>query len=199
MIDSLKGILVKKDPAFVVVDVNGVRFSVRITLPAYQNLPDAGTEMEIQTYLNFRQDGLDLFGFSGEEERNVFLLLTTVSGIGPKSAVNILSGTTPAEFRKRIITGDVDSLTVIPGIGPKTAQRIIVELKEKFTDVGYDDSLPIVSSENAEMVKDIITGLTALGYKRGQINQALRKLEEKEGLDGSLETLIKKALTQMVS
>ena len=199
MIDSLKGILVKKDPDFVVVDVNGVRFSVRITLPAYQSLPKAGQEMEIQTYLNFRQDGLDLFGFSGEGERNVFLLLTTVSGIGPKSAVNILSGTTPAEFRKRIIAGDVDSLTVIPGIGTKTAQRIIVELKEKFTEVGDEGSLPIVSSENAEMVKDVITGLTALGYKRGQINQALLKLEEKDGLDGNLEELIKKALAQIVS
>lgn len=199
MIDSLKGVLVKKDPAFAVVDVSGVRFSVRITLSAYNGLPNAGKEMEIATYLNFRQDGLDLYGFSGEEERNVFLLLTTVSGIGPKSAVNILSGTNPAEFRKRIIDGDVKALTVIPGIGAKTAQRIIVELKEKFTDVGEDDSLPALSEENQELVKDVVTGLTALGYKRGQINQALRKLEEADALDGSLEDIIKKALAEIVS
>ena len=199
MIDSLKGILIKKDPTFAVVDVNGVRFSVQITLSSYQSLPNVGQEMEIQTYLNFRQDGLDLFGFSGEEERNVFLLLTSVSGIGPKSAVKILSGTQPSEFRKRIVSGDAEALTVIPGIGAKTAQRIIVELKDKFSDIADSEYPPIVSSENAETVKDVITGLTALGYKRGQINQALRKLEEKDELNGSLEGLIKKALAHVIS
>lgn len=171
--------------------------NVRLTLTAFQGLPGEGKAVELKTYFNVRDDGMDLFGFSGEDERNLFLLLNMVSGIGPKSAVNILSGTNPGQFRNRIIAGDVKSLTVIPGIGQKTAKRIIVELKEKFTE-DDDDSLPIMDAENMDLVNDAVNGLMGLGYKRGQVNRALRKLEEQGDLSGNLEEILKKALANMV-
>lgn len=189
--------MVQKTPASAIVDVGGIRLNVRLTLTAFQGLPGEGKEFELMTYFHVRDDGMDLFGFSGEEERNLFLLLKTISGIGPKSAVNILSGTNPRDFRNRIIAGDVKSLTIIPGIGLKTAKRIIVELKEKFIE-GDDDSLGIMEAENMDLVNDVVTGLMSLGYKRSQVNQALRKLEKAGDLSGNLEEILKKALAYIV-
>ena len=134
MIDSIKGLLFFKDPSMVVVDLHGMRLKLTITVATYNRLPNKGKEVDLLTYLNVREDLLELFGFANEEERNMFLMLNTITGIGPRSAMNILSGSNPADFKKNIIAGDVKSLTVIPGIGPKTAKRIIVELKEKFVD-----------------------------------------------------------------
>ena len=147
--------------------------------------------------MHVREDILDLYGFYSEEERDIFIKLINVSGIGPRSAITILSGATPKDFKNRIISEDVKSLTVIPGIGPKTAKRIILELKEKFIGEDVDISNLLGAEQTNDEIKDVVQALLSLGYKRGQINEALKKLKENDTLEGSLEEIIKKALTNM--
>ena len=132
LIDSISGKLFAKNPTEAIVDIGGIRFRIHISVSAYDSLPGQGEPVELLTHLHVKEDILDLYGFKDHAERSLFMNLNTISGIGPRSAMNILSGTNPDEFKSRIIAGDVKSLTVIPGIGAKTAKRIIVELKEKF-------------------------------------------------------------------
>lgn len=196
MIDSIKGTLFHKDPSHVVLDMNGIRLKLSITVATYNGLPEKGNDAELLTYLNVREDLLELYGFGNAEERNMFTMLNTISGIGPRSAMNILSGSNPIEFKKNIIAGDVKSLTIIPGIGTKTAKRIIVELKEKYVDED-DDNLDFMTSADDGVARDAVIALISLGYKRGQVNQAIRSLEAEGELDGSIETIIKKALSKL--
>ena len=197
MIDSIFGKLFIKEPTFTVVDMNGARLKISITIATYEKLPSAGTSVELMTYLHVREDILDLYGFSDDTERDVFLKLIGVSGIGPRSAISILSGATPKDFKQRIIAEDVKSLTIIPGIGPKTAKRIILELKEKFVGEDVDISNLIGTDQTSDEIKDVVQALLSLGYKRGQINESLKKLKKTDELDGSLEHIIKKALSKM--
>jgi len=197
MIDSIFGKLFIKEPTFTVVDMNGARLKISITIATYEKLPSVGTSVELMTYLHVREDILDLYGFYDDIERDVFLKLIGVSGIGPRSAITILSGATPKDFKQRIIAEDVKSLTVIPGIGPKTAKRIILELKEKFVGEDVDISNLMGVEKPSDEIKDVVHALLSLGYKRGQINEALKKLKEADELSGSLEEIIKKALSKM--
>ena len=197
MIDSIFGKLNKKEPTFAVVDMYGLRLKINITISTFEKLSSIGTSVELMTYLHVREDILDLYGFADDTERDVFLKLIGVSGIGPRSAITILSGATPKDFKKRIISEDVKSLTVIPGIGQKTAKRIILELKEKFVDEDVDISNLVGIEQTSDEIKDVVQALSSLGYKRGQINESLKKLKEADELDGSLEKIIKKALTKM--
>ncbi|MDP6684366.1 MAG: Holliday junction branch migration protein RuvA [Candidatus Marinimicrobia bacterium] len=198
MIDSLSGILVKKDPSAVIIDIGGVRLKVFITVGSYERLPSKGEQVELLTYLHVREDILNLYGFSGEEQRELFGLLNSVNGIGPRSALGILSGARTEDLKKRIISGDVKSLTVLPGIGPKIAKRIIVELKEKFVSTETDE-LPGsagISPETAQF-KDALQALQSLGFHRTQAYRALKSLEKSGELNGKLEDIIKNALGQM--
>ena len=196
MIDSIKGKLFYKYPTYVVLDMNGIRLKLSITVATYNELPEKGQDAELLTYLNVREDLLELYGFIDNEQRNMFMMLNTISGIGPRSAMNILSGSNPKEFKKNIIAGDVKSLTVIPGIGPKTAKRIIVELKEKYVDQD-DDNLDFMFVAEDGRASDAIIALMSLGYKRRQVNQAIRQLEKAGELEGSIEEIIKKALVKI--
>ena len=195
MIDSIKGILVKKKPTSVIIDIGGIRLGVPITLATFEKIPDPNQAVELLTYLHVREDIMELYGFYDDHERDVFMQLNSISGIGPRSAMNILSGTNPIEFKKKIIDSDVASLTSIPGIGTKTAKRIIVELKDKFTDqdTGSDLDFLLVSGDN-DKIDDVTKVLISLGYKRSAINQVIKKLVTKDGLDDNIEDIIKRAL-----
>ena len=195
MIDSIKGILVKKNPTSVIIDIGGIRLGVPITLATFEKIPDPNQAVELLTYLHVREDIMELYGFYDDHERDVFMQLNSISGIGPRSAMNILSGTNPIEFKKKIIDSDVASLTSIPGIGTKTAKRIIVELKDKFTDqdTGSDLDFLLVSSDK-DKIDDVTKVLISLGYKRSAINQVIKKLVSKDGLDENIEDIIKSAL-----
>jgi len=198
MIDSISGKILKKSPTLTVVDINGVRLKIHISLSTFERLPAVGSLTQILTYLHVREDILDLYGFSHEEQRDVFMLLIGISGIGPRSAMGILSGATIDEFKKRIIAGDVKSLTVIPGIGTKTAKRIIIELKEKFVTDKDEDISSLIGGDNVpDEMNDAVDALVALGYKRAHALGAMKKLEQQGELTGSIETLIKKALSKM--
>ena len=195
MIDSIKGILVKKNPTSVIIDIGGIRLGVPITLATFEKIPDSNQTVELLTYLHVREDIMELYGFYDDHERDVFMQLNSISGIGPRSAMNILSGTNPIEFKKKIIDSDVASLTSIPGIGTKTAKRIIVELKDKFTDqdTGSDLDFLLVSGDK-DKIDDVTKVLISLGYKRSAINQVIKKLVSKDGLDENIEDIIKGAL-----
>jgi len=195
LIDSIKGTLVKKHPTSVIIDVGGIRFVVSITLATFEKILDPNQAVELLTYLHVREDIMELYGFYDNHERNLFMQLNSISGIGPRSAINILSGTNPIEFKKKIIDSDVASLTSIPGIGTKTAKRIIVELKDKFTDqeTGGDLDFLLVSSDK-DKINDVTKVLISLGYKRSAINQVIKKLVSTDGLDKNIEDIIKGAL-----
>ena len=123
-----------------------------------------------------------------------------ISGIGPRSAMNILSGTNPEKFKNQIVAGDVKSLTVIPGIGAKTAKRIIVELKEKFeADKNVKDDLGFIDdTSDSDLIKNVRNALQSLGYKSSQINNTMKELDQLGELSGSIEEVIKKALSKMI-
>lgn len=195
MIDSIKGTLVKKNPTSVIIDIGGIRLGIPITLATFEKIPDPNHAVELLTYLHVREDIMELYGFYDDHERDVFMQLNSISGIGPRSAMNILSGTNPIEFKKKIIDSDVASLTSIPGIGTKTAKRIIVELKDKFTDQGTGGDLDfLLESSDKDKIDDVTKVLISLGYKLSAINQVIKKLVSKDGLDENIEDIIKGAL-----
>jgi len=195
LIDSIKGTLVKKNPTSVIIDIGGIRLGIPITLATFEKIPDPNHAVELLTYLHVREDIMELYGFYDDHERDVFMQLNSISGIGPRSAMNILSGTNPIEFKKKIIDSDVASLTSIPGIGTKTAKRIIVELKDKFTDQDTGSDLDfLLESSDKDKIDDVTKVLISLGYKPSAINQVIKKLIAKDGLDENIEDIIKEAL-----
>ena len=195
MIDSIKGTLVKKNPTSVIIDIGGIRLGIPITLATFEKIPDPNHAVELLTYLHVREDIMELYGFYDDHERDVFMQLNSISGIGPRSAMNILSGTNPIEFKKKIIDSDVASLTSIPGIGTKTAKRIIVELKDKFTDQDTGSDLDfLLESSDKDKMDDVTKVLISLGYKPSAINQVIKKLVAKDGFDENIEDIIKEAL-----
>ena len=200
LIDSISGIVFKKQPTRLVVDIGGIRFQVNISISCYESLPDEGKQIEILTFLHVKDDILDLYGFKDLSERSLFKYLNMISGIGPRSAMNILSGTNPEEFKNQIVAGDVKSLTVIPGIGAKTAKRIIVELKEKFeADKNVKDDLGFIDdTSDSDLIKNVRNALQSLGYKSSQINNTMKELDQLGELSGSIEEVIKKALSKMI-
>jgi Holliday junction DNA helicase RuvA len=132
MFACISGKLVQKEPTAVVIDANGIGYLINIPLSTYSALPAPGQNAKLLIYHHVREDIQALYGFSTKEEKDLFLLLINISGIGPKMAVTILSGANPDQFRKRIQDGDIKALTLIPGIGLKTAKRIVVELVKNW-------------------------------------------------------------------
>ena len=199
LINSINGVLFSKSPSEAIIDIGGIRFKLHITLATYEVLPKKGDSVDILTHLHVKEDILNLYGFKDADEQELFFNLNLISGIGPRSAMNILSGTNPMEFKSRIIDGDVKSLTVIPGIGAKTAKRIIVELKEKFeTDVIDKNDLGLVDNGDNKIIKDAANALQSLGYKSNQVNKILKDLELSGELSGGLEEIIRKALAKII-
>ena len=196
MIHSLRGKVKSKSTTEVVVDVSGVALYVVLSVPTADHLPKVGEEVEIRTYLNIREDAMELYGFEDEEELTLFKMLIGISKIGPKVAMGILSGTNPGEFKKRIVAGDVASLTALPGIGPKTAKRIIVELKDKFVVTG-DDDVMMLDGEVPDQFADALATLTALGFHRSDGFRVLSNMQRKDQLSGNVEEIVKIALTKL--
>ncbi|MBF89638.1 MAG: Holliday junction branch migration protein RuvA [Candidatus Marinimicrobia bacterium] len=196
MINSIQGTVKSKSTTNVVIDIGGISLDVIISIPTGNLLPDVGNRLELRTYLNVREDALELYGFSGESELEIFKMLITISKIGPKLAMGIISGTSPEEFKRRIITGDVVSLKTIPGIGPKMAKRIIVELKEKLVETVEDSDLPN-DGEFPGHLTDAVAALTSLGFNRADVFQVLKKIQQEGKLSGEIEDVVKMALAEL--
>ena len=190
MIVHLSGKLIFKDPSYVVIDVQGVGYKVYISLNTYNTLPDINNDVYLLTYFNVTEKSQDLFGFNETNEKELFTMLISVSGIGPKIAINLLSFVKPDDFKQRLISGEVEMLTSLPGIGPKTARRLIVELKEKFIKIDKND-LPI--DYNSNLDSDALNALMNLGFRSKDITKALNKIDD----DCSLEEKIKLALKEL--
>ena len=196
MIHSLRGKVKSKSATNVVVDVRGVAFYVVLSVPTADRLPKVGEEVEIRTYLKVREDAMELYGFGDEDELILFKMLIGISKIGPKLAMGILSGASPDEFKRRIVAGDVASLTALPGIGSKTAKRIIVELKDKFVVTGDDDVMTL-DGEVPDQFADALATLTALGFHRLDGFRVLSDMQRKDQLSGDVEEIVKIALTKL--
>ena len=193
MIDSITGIIQRKEPTNLFIDMNGMVFNISICLKDYEELPDLNQEITILTYLNVREDLMELYGFLEFERRRLFTQLIGVSGIGPRTAINLLSNISVANFKENIIAEDVKSLSLIPGIGPKTAKRIILDIREKVTkDQSTTDGLD--TSNINFTYDDIYTALSSLGYRKNQIDKAIKQLTNENSFDGNIEDVIKRIL-----
>ena len=197
MIARLAGILLDKDPPFMVIDVHGVGYEVEAPLGVFSDLPENGQNVAIVIHHQFTQDGQTLYGFSSRVERELFRKLLKISGIGAKVALSILSGASGEELAGYVSTGDVASLTRLPGIGKKTAERIIVELRDKL------EGMALPAGGRATMQAAAPTGaaaearaaLASLGYKPTEVNRMVGAVAE-EGMDA--EEIIRKALQTRV-
>ena len=193
MINSISGKIFKKEPTTLYIENNGIVFSISICLRDYEKLPSENENIFIYTYFNVKENLMELYGFMGLERRTLFLNLIDVSGIGPRTAINLLSNASVSSFKDNIVSEDVKSLSLIPGIGPKTAKRIILDIKEKIT------STPI-STQKLDSDKfdfsydDIYTALSSLGYKKSQIDKAVKKLNDEGSYEGDIENVIKRIL-----
>ena len=197
MITFLHGKLVDVVPTQVTIDVNGVGYELLIPLSSYDKLPQPGSEVRILTHLSIREDAHVLYGFMSVEEREMFrMLINTVSGIGPKIALNILSGMNVVAFRGAVANGDVKALSQISGVGKKTAERIVVELRDKVGAAGAWEasSAKRALSPADQKMNDAILALIALGYKQVDAHDAVRTAMEKIGPDAGIDDLVRATL-----
>ena len=194
MIDSIHGIIEKKEPTNLFIKLNGFVFNISICIRDYEKLPSVGKKIDVLTYLNVRENLMELYGFLSKERRDLFIQLILVSGIGPRTAINLLSNVSVQNFKENIITEDIQSLSLIPGIGPKTAKRIVVEIKEKITSDSSSKRALDTSKINFN-VDDIYTALSSLGYKKSQIDKSIKKLNDSNSFEGNIEDVIKKILS----
>jgi Holliday junction DNA helicase RuvA len=196
MIVTLQGTLVHKSPTEVVVNVNGVGYGVNIPVSTYESLGDLNAPVSLFTYLHVREDALQLYGFATRAERDLFRLLISVTGIGPKMAQGILSGIPVNDLRNHIAQGNLGALTSIPGVGRKLSERLVLELREKIVkvEIGAVLSTP-GSDQQAHIRSEAMLALTSLGYNRATAEKALRAaIQDSDGHDVSIEALIKAAL-----
>lgn len=197
MITFLHGKLVEALPTQAIVDVNGVGYEVLIPLSSYDRLPAPGQEIKILTHLAIREDAHVLYGFISHAERELFrMLINNVSGIGPKIAMNVLSGMNVTAFRGAVANGDVKALSQISGVGRKTAERIVVELKDK---VGAAGSWEAASAQRGlspddQKINDAVLALMALGFKQLEAHDTVRKVQASLGSQATVEDLVRACL-----
>jgi holliday junction DNA helicase RuvA len=196
MIGHLRGTILEKTPNRVVLDAGGVGYEVLIPISTFTALPNEGAAAALRIFTHVREDTLSLFGFATPEEKNVFERLISVSGIGPKLGLQVLSGLPTAELVSAIRVGDVARLVRIPGVGKKTAERIVLELKDKMTAVEQGpNGTPVAGAGSglSAMENDIVSALQNLGCSRPAAEDAIRKVKER-GAPDSFEPFFRAAL-----
>lgn len=194
MIERLQGKIVQKKSTEIIIDCNGVGFSAFISISSSERLPNEGEKVTLYTMLITRDDSFELYGFSDIFEREVFKLLISISGIGPKSAMSILSSMSVAELQEKILLGDSISLQKLPGIGKKTAERIILELKDRIHKVSLPSQFEVRKEQNL-IVREAISALITLGYSSSLSEKLINKaISDFSDNNFSAEQLIKKAL-----
>jgi len=191
MIGRLKGILVSKQPPWLVIDVGGVGYELEAPMSTVFDLPETGREVTLFTHYAAKEDTVALYGFLREQERTLFRTLQKVSGIGAKISLAVLSGVPADEFARLVQTGDIAALTRIPGIGKKTAERIVVELRDRVDGI----ALALPSASGAAVPKDPLAeasvALQQLGYKPAEVSRLVREAAES---GDTAESIIRKAM-----
>ncbi len=196
MIALLSGILIEKSITQCIVDVRGVGYRVVVPLTTFYELPEIGQPVAIHIHTHVREDAMNLYGFHSREERAVFQLMISVSGIGPKLAINVLSGIAAGELIRAVTSDDLKRLTGIPGVGKKTAERMILEMKDKAAKFGKE-SVPagVVALKTGDQVKDdAVSALVNLGYKGVMVKEVIDRIVREAGESPSLDRLLKQAL-----
>ena len=192
MIAHLRGRLLAKHPNQAVVETAGVGYDVTITVPTYSDLPSIGAEVALHIHTHVREDAIALYGFLRPAEKQLFEKLISVTGIGPKLAITVLSGMPGEEMARAIRGNDLGRLTRVPGIGRKTAERLVLELRDKLEDFGAAPTLPAVTP----VEEDVLSALTNLGYQRTAAEKALAQVA-KNGQRDSFDVLFRKALAAL--
>ena len=197
MYSYIKGSLEIKANGYVVIDNSGIGYKIFMSENGIEELGEIGENVKVYTYYHVREDNISLFGFISNEELRMFELLISVSGVGAKSAINMLSAITPSDFALAIISNDISSLVKVPGIGAKSAQRIILELKDKLkTEEAIsktDSKIKVVIKQNNN-AEEAIAALQVLGYNKKEVEKVLEKIDTTEL---SVEDIIRKALVYL--
>ncbi len=193
MIALLRGVLLEKHPNQAIVDVGGVGYDVTISVSTFSHLPDAGSEVRLRVHTHVREDALSLYGFLTQDEKTLFERLISVSGIGPKLAVTILSGLAAADLIQSIRRAEVDRLVRIPGIGKKTAERLVLELRDKLAPAAGDEPAAAPTPVFSATDQDVLSALLNLGCGRPQAEAAVRKAKA-AGAPSDFEPLFRRAL-----
>ena len=192
MIAQLRGRILRKSPQDVVVDVAGVGYRVLIPVSTFYRLGDEGSEASLRIHTHVREDALQLFGFESAAEQALFERLIEVAGVGPKLAVNILSGIEAPELAAALRASDLARLTRIPGVGKKTAERLVLELRDKMPAVSATEETRTTSASGTTK-DDLLSALANLGYSRGEVEKGVdRALQEEPG--GRFEDLLRRSL-----
>lgn len=177
---------------YVVLDNNGIGFRIHIPTTILTKLPAPGKQVKLYTYQHIREDAMELFGFLNMEDKEIYEILISVSGVGPKVGLAILSTVEPNAFITAVISGDVKAITKAPGVGPKLAQRIILELKDKFKGYGVEPSVAVEDVATTSYNNEAIEALTALGYTQNEAAKAVH------GLEGTVEQIVGQALRNLM-
>jgi Holliday junction DNA helicase RuvA len=195
MIAYVNGTVTYKDPAYTIIDVNGIGYEVKISLQTYTAMPEKGERCKLVTYLNIREDAHVLYGFWGSDEKKLFLDLIGISGVGPSTALVMLSSLSSGEIRQGIVDEDVRLIQSIKGIGLKTAQRVILELKDKIRKEEWvtSDSKP-AGNPPSTVRSEALAALITLGIPKATAEKSLDVIIKREGQGVSVEQLIKLAL-----
>jgi Holliday junction DNA helicase RuvA len=196
MIAHIQGLLHFKSPEYLVIDVDGIGYQVQVPLSTFYDLPQVGSTVSLHIHTHVREDALQLFGFQSPEEKTLFIRLMGVAGIGPRLAVNILSGISPAELVESLSQNNLARLTSIPGVGRKTAERIMVEMKDKVSTLapGLDVPVTVRTTADEAMNEDALSALINLGYKKGVAQRAVENARHRLGGEITLESLLKESL-----
>ena len=195
MIAHISGTLAQKVPGEIVVDVNGIGYQIFIPLNVFYRLPEIGARIALQIHTHVREDALQLFGFQDAAEKQIFLLLTAVSGIGPRLALNILSGIASEDLARALKESDQVRLVAIPGVGKKLAERMIVELKDKLMTFSSDSAASKSSYGDSQLMQDAVSALVNLGYRKTEAEDNVRTVLKRG--QSSLEEVLKEALRRM--
>jgi len=196
MIASLNGIMIQKSLLNCLIDVNGVGYLVFIPLSTFYELPEPGLPVVLQTHMYVREDAISLYGFNTEGERDVFQMMISVSGIGPKLAINILSGIPAEEWLRAVAGEDLKRLTAVPGVGRKTAERMILELKDKVVKLGIDHykSSGTAVPKMEHLKEDALSALINLGYKGALAKDVVEQIIKEDEKPPSIDQVLKRAL-----
>ncbi len=187
MIARLNGLLIEKAPPFIVIDCAGVGYEVEVPMSTFYNLPELGVKVQLLTYMVVREDAQLLYGFATDQEKQTFKQLLKVNGIGAKSALAILSGVSVADLAAAVSAQDTSMLTRIPGIGKKTAERLLLEMKDKFAVTDMSG----VASTAKSATYDVLNALLALGYNEREAQAAVKQLEANVGVSEGIRQALK--------
>lgn len=187
MIGRIKGIILEKIPPHILIDCNGVGYEIEVPMTTFYDLPEVGSEVTLLTHFLVREDAQLLFGFATDQERIIFRKLLKVNGIGAKASLSILGGMTVQELTHTIQAQDVTSLTKIPGVGKKTAERLILELKDKFSNSEFK----LTSNANSTEMSDIQNALSALGYNQKDIVIVTKDLDKNISVNEGIKKALK--------